>query len=91
MRSLDTLELSGISAKQMQKKQSRPAPPKTLPATVSLNPDRLKGNLPDRPKRPNQDKTQPMPIWFNIDDDIDRTKPQPPVIWNPLMPEDDDE
>lgn len=80
-----------VVPKQMPDKKSRPAPPPNLPGTGRLNPEHLNG----RPVRPvlksNQDKTQPMPIWFNIDDDIERTKPQPPVIWNPLISEDDDE
>lgn len=81
-----------ITPKQMPNKKPRPAPPGTLPETGNLNPNTLKNKLPDRPK-PNQDqdKTQPMPIWFNIEDDIDRTKPQPPVIWDPLKDEDEED
>lgn len=81
-----------VQPKQMPNKKSRPAPPRILPETGQLNPDKLKGNVPDRPRpKKEQDKTQPMPIWFNIEDDIDRTKPQPPVPWNPLEDMEDDE
>ena len=80
-----------VQPKQMPNKKSRPAPPQILPETGQLNPDKLKGNAPDRPRpKKDQDKTQPMPIWFNIEDDIDRTKPQPPVPWNPLEDIEDD-
>lgn len=61
----------------LPKKPARPVPPNTLPETGSLNPDVLKHTQADK------NKTQPMPIWFNIEDDLDKTKPQPPVPWHP--------
>jgi|GEM_PF-6651641 len=77
-----------IRPQQVPQQRSRPVPPRP-PETGKLNQDRLKEDAPDRkPPKKDQNKTQPMPIWFNIEDDIDDTKPRPPVIWSP---DDDDD
>lgn len=70
-----------VRPQQMPHQKARPAPP-TPPETGNLDPNRVKGDLPDRkmPKK-DQNKTQPMPIWFNLGDDDD-TKSSPPVIWD---------
>ncbi len=72
-----------LQPRDLPKKMARPIPPKILPETGSLNPDVLNRVHPDQREKADQNKTQPMPIWFNIDDDLDKTKPQPPVPWNP--------
>lgn len=61
-------------------KKARPVPPNSLPETGRLNPNTLNGAHPDKAQaKKKQDSTQPMPIWFNLDDDLEQTNRFPPV------------
>ncbi len=69
-----------IQPQHAPQKKSRPVPPNSLPETGQLNPNKVNGRHADNtPAKKNQDKTQPMPIWFDLDDDLEQTNRFPPV------------
>ncbi|MEO1287164.1 MAG: hypothetical protein AAFV93_05300 [Chloroflexota bacterium] len=69
--------------RDLPRQKPRPVPPKSLPETGELNPNTLNMNGTGKQGKPRpdreRDKTQPMPIWWNIEDDLERTNRQPPI------------